>query len=172
MARETPTNLPAKPREGPPLALQLSSNRREREVGQVPAGVGRILALAPGESWFLSQLQPEREAAQRQNRRWDLRKEGGGIRSTTSRPKDRIQPASAISQASLVLCIGHPLQSFPNNTKPWTQGQGPHTPPRRELSHQLARKALWTTVLCRDPGPSSRIGSWRPINFNQISFFS
>lgn len=77
MVRETPTNLSCEPREGPPLALQLSSNRREREVGQVPAGVERTLALAPGEAWIRSQLQPEREAAQGQKGRCDLRKEGG-----------------------------------------------------------------------------------------------
>lgn len=38
----------AKPREGPVLALQLSSNGREREVGQVPLGVERKQAWAPG----------------------------------------------------------------------------------------------------------------------------
>lgn len=112
MVRETPANLSCEPREGPPQALQLSSNRREREVGQVPAGVERILALAPGEPWFRSELQPEREAAQRQNGRWDLRKEEGDIRSTASSPKGRTQPACAISQASLVWCSGHSLQSL------------------------------------------------------------
>lgn len=80
------------PREGSPLALQLSSNRRDREVGQVPAGVGRIQALAPSEPWSPSQLQPERETAQRQNPRWDLRKEGGVIRNTTSSLEGRTQP--------------------------------------------------------------------------------
>lgn len=38
----------AKPQEGPALALRLSSNRREMEVGQVPAGVGRKQAWAWG----------------------------------------------------------------------------------------------------------------------------
>lgn len=55
----SPACAGAEPREGPPLALQLSSNRGERKVGQVPAGVGRVLASAPGEPWSPSQLQPE-----------------------------------------------------------------------------------------------------------------
>lgn len=114
-------------REGPPLALQLSSNRREREVGQVPAGVGRTLASAPGEPWSPSQLQPEREAAQRQNPRWDLRKEEEDITSTSPCLKDRTHAVPSARHTGVVQWAV-PTRPCPNDTKPWTQGQGPQSP--------------------------------------------
>lgn len=137
MVRETPANLSCKPREGPPLALQLSSNRREREVGQVPAGVERILALAPGEPWFRRSCSL-RGKLQRQNGRWDLRKEGGDT-STASCPKGRIQPAGLCHQPGIPGTVqwALPTEPFPNDTKPWAQGQGPHT--LREDNHRVSR---------------------------------
>lgn len=97
------------------------------EVGQVPAGVGRTLVPAPGEPWSASQLQPERYAAQRQSLRCDLRKQGGNIRNTTSCQRAEHSQCHQPRISGVVQWV-LTTELFPNDTKPCTQGRGPHTP--------------------------------------------
>lgn len=136
----------AEPREGLPLALQLSSNRREREVGQVPAGVGRILALAPGEPWFLSQLQPEREAVQS---RTEMGFEKGGRGQAHARRAEYSQPVPS-ARHHWYHAVGTPYRAFSKH-----QALDSRPGPSHPSMKRTTMSAGWKGPVDHCPGQSS-----------------